>query len=99
MVFEQVLGMPHAYIPFTPERPGHLDVINAYLHGLRDLPDRAVRRVEVRQPGRGDPLGEAGGRVGPVGRGAPAPSTADPVPADRRGPDQRDDGPAAVAEP
>ena len=25
--------MPHAYIPFTPERPGHLEVINAYLHG------------------------------------------------------------------
>ena len=32
VVFEQVLGMPHAYIPFTPERPGHLDVINSYLH-------------------------------------------------------------------
>jgi len=31
--FEQVIGMPHAYIPFTPERQGHLDVINAYLHG------------------------------------------------------------------
>src|SRR4051812_16206135 len=23
---------PIAYIPFTPERPGNLDVINAYLH-------------------------------------------------------------------
>jgi len=33
VVFEQVLGMPHAYIPFTPDRQGHLDVINAYLHG------------------------------------------------------------------
>lgn len=33
VVFEQVLGMPHAYIPFTPERQGNLDVINAYLHG------------------------------------------------------------------
>ena len=38
MVFEQVLGMPHAYIPFTPERPGHLDVINAYLHGRGIFP-------------------------------------------------------------
>ena len=34
VVFEQVLGMPHAYIPFTPDRQAHLDVINAYLHGL-----------------------------------------------------------------
>ena len=33
VIFEQVVGMPHAYIPFTPERPGHLEVINAYLHG------------------------------------------------------------------
>jgi len=33
VVFEQVVGMPHAYIPFTPERQGNLDVINAYLHG------------------------------------------------------------------
>ena len=32
VVFEQVLGMPHAYIPFTPERAGHLETINAYLH-------------------------------------------------------------------
>ncbi len=32
VIFEQVVGMPHAYIPFTPERPGHLEVINAYLH-------------------------------------------------------------------
>ncbi len=32
VVFEQVLGMSHAYIPFTPDRQGHLDVINAYLH-------------------------------------------------------------------
>ncbi len=32
VVFEQVLGMPHAYIPFTPERPGHLAIINAYLN-------------------------------------------------------------------
>ncbi len=31
--FEQVLGMPHAYIPFTPERPGQLAIINEYLHG------------------------------------------------------------------
>ena len=36
VVFEQVLGMPHAYIPFTPERPGHLEVINAFLHA-RDI--------------------------------------------------------------
>jgi hypothetical protein len=36
VVFEQVLGMPHAYIPFTPDRQGNLDVINAYLH------DRAI---------------------------------------------------------
>jgi protoporphyrinogen oxidase len=34
VVFEQVLGMPHAYIPFTPDRQSHLDVINAYLHGM-----------------------------------------------------------------
>ncbi|MDB5351502.1 MAG: UDP-galactopyranose mutase [Planctomycetota bacterium] len=33
VVFEQVIGMPHAYIPFTPDRQGNLDVINAYLHG------------------------------------------------------------------
>ena len=33
VVFEQVLGMSHAYIPFTPERPGHLAIINDYLHG------------------------------------------------------------------
>ncbi|MBV8346766.1 MAG: NAD(P)-binding protein, partial [Mycolicibacterium sp.] len=32
VVFEQVLGMSHAYIPFTPDRQAHLDVINAYLH-------------------------------------------------------------------
>jgi protoporphyrinogen oxidase/glycosyltransferase involved in cell wall biosynthesis len=38
VVFEQVLGMPHAYIPFTPDRQGHLDVINAYLHGLGIYP-------------------------------------------------------------
>ncbi len=38
VVFEQVLGMPHAYIPFTPERPGHLATINAYLHGLGIYP-------------------------------------------------------------
>ncbi len=30
--FAQVVGMPHAYIPFTPDRQGNLDVINAYLH-------------------------------------------------------------------
>ncbi len=36
VVFEQVLGMPHAYIPFTPERPGHLEVINAFLRA-RDI--------------------------------------------------------------
>ncbi len=72
VVFEQVVGMPHAYIPFTPERQGNLDVINAYLHGLGDLPDRPVRRMEVRQPGRGHPLGQAGRRGGPVGRPAPA---------------------------
>ena len=34
VVFEQVLGMPHAYIPFTPERTASLQVINAYLHEL-----------------------------------------------------------------
>ncbi len=38
VVFEQVLGMPHAYIPFTPERPGQLTVINEYLHGLDIFP-------------------------------------------------------------
>ncbi|WZO99112.1 NAD(P)-binding protein [Isosphaeraceae bacterium EP7] len=38
VVFEQVLGMPHAYIPFTPERQGNLDIINAYLHGLGIYP-------------------------------------------------------------
>ncbi len=38
VVFEQVLGMPHAYLPFTPDRQGHLDVINAYLHGLGIYP-------------------------------------------------------------
>ncbi len=38
VVFEQVLGMPHAYIPFTPDRQGRLDVINAYLHGLGIYP-------------------------------------------------------------
>jgi len=32
VVFEQVLGMPHAYIPFTPERSAYLSVINDYLH-------------------------------------------------------------------
>jgi len=31
--YEQVVGMPHAYIPFTPDRQAKLDVINAYLHG------------------------------------------------------------------
>lgn len=36
VVFEQVLGMPHAYIPFTPERPGQLETINAFLHA-RDI--------------------------------------------------------------
>ena len=30
--------MPHAYIPFTPDRQRHLDVINAYLHGLGIYP-------------------------------------------------------------
>jgi UDP-galactopyranose mutase len=34
VVFEQVLGMPHAYIPFTPDRERRLAVINAYLHSL-----------------------------------------------------------------
>src|SRR4051812_9874320 len=29
---------PIAYIPFTPERPGQLEVINAYLHGLGIYP-------------------------------------------------------------
>ena len=38
MVFEQVIGMPHAYIPFTPDRQRQLDVINAYLHGLGIYP-------------------------------------------------------------
>lgn len=38
VVFEQVLGMPHAYIPFTPERPGQLAVINEYLHALDIFP-------------------------------------------------------------
>ncbi len=38
VVFEQVLGMPHAYIPFTPERPGHLALINTYLHGMGIYP-------------------------------------------------------------
>ena len=38
VVFEQVLGMPHAYIPFTPDRQRNLDVINAYLHGLGIYP-------------------------------------------------------------
>ena len=38
VVFEQVLGMPHAYIPFTPERQANLDIINAYLHGLGIFP-------------------------------------------------------------
>ena len=34
VVFEQrSCGMPHAYIPFTPDRQKHLDVINHYLHG------------------------------------------------------------------
>lgn len=32
VVYAKVVGMPHAYIPFTPDRPGRLDVINAYLH-------------------------------------------------------------------
>lgn len=38
VVFEQVLGMPHAYIPFTPDRPAHLEVINSYLNGLGVYP-------------------------------------------------------------
>ena len=38
IVFEQVLGLPHAYIPFTPERRGHLDIILKYLHGLSIYP-------------------------------------------------------------
>ena len=38
VVFEQVLGMPHAYIPFTPERPGQLAIINEYLHDLNIYP-------------------------------------------------------------
>lgn len=38
VVFEQVLSLPHAYIPFTPERPGQLAVINEYLHGLNIFP-------------------------------------------------------------
>jgi protoporphyrinogen oxidase/glycosyltransferase involved in cell wall biosynthesis len=38
VVFEQVLGMPHAYIPFTPDRPANLDTINAYLHGVGIYP-------------------------------------------------------------
>ena len=71
VVFEQVLGMPHAYIPFTPERPGHLEVINAFLRSRDIFPDRPVRRVEVRKPGRRHPLGQAGRRVGPVGRDPP----------------------------
>ncbi|QEH35514.1 Putative teichuronic acid biosynthesis glycosyltransferase TuaH [Aquisphaera giovannonii] len=38
VAFEQVLGMPHAYIPFTPDREGRLAVINAYLHKLDIYP-------------------------------------------------------------
>ena len=38
VVFEQVLGMPHAYIPFTPDREHRLAVINEYLHGLGIYP-------------------------------------------------------------
>ncbi|MFO0892345.1 MAG: glycosyltransferase [Isosphaeraceae bacterium] len=38
VVFEQVLGMPHAYIPFTPDRERRLAVINDYLHGLNIYP-------------------------------------------------------------
>ncbi len=38
VVFEQVIGMPHAYIPFTPERQGNLDIINAYLHARGIFP-------------------------------------------------------------
>jgi len=38
VTFEQVVGMPHAYIPFTPERPGHLAVINDYLHAMDIYP-------------------------------------------------------------
>lgn len=36
--FEQVLGMAHAYIPFTPERTGHLAIINEYLHARGIFP-------------------------------------------------------------
>ena len=76
VVFEQVIGMPHAYIPFTPERQRNLAVINAYLHGLGIYPigrfgewkyvnqDGAIlsakRVVESVQSER-----EAGGRDGP----------------------------------
>ena len=38
VVFEQVVGMPHAYIPFTPERPRNLAIINEYLHGRGIFP-------------------------------------------------------------
>ena len=38
VVFEQILELPHAYIPFTPERPGQLAIINEYLHGLNIFP-------------------------------------------------------------
>jgi len=38
VVFEQVLGMPHAYIPFTPERPGQLAIINDFLNARGIFP-------------------------------------------------------------
>ncbi len=38
VVFEQVIGMPHAYIPFTPDRTVNLAIINDYLHAQGIFP-------------------------------------------------------------
>ena len=80
MVFEQVLGMPHAYIPFTPERQGHLDVINAYLHARGIYPiGRFGEWKYVNQDGailsakRVVESVQSGDRVRPAGRPGPRP--------------------------
>ncbi len=38
VTFEQVLELPHAYIPFTPDRPRRLTPIHAYLGKLGIIP-------------------------------------------------------------
>ncbi len=81
VVFEQVIGMPHAYIPFTPERQANLDIINEYLHDLAIYP---VGRFGEWKYLNQDGAILSGKRVVESVRAGESPSVAGPSPRGRR---------------